>query len=222
MTSITKDSNTPKDSHQHIFRNGVDNAGRYVICECGHKVYDTPKKEIRKMVDDLKPVLSDPRMDDDYTPKDPHMQDPLQMANGGIMNRSKINEMLVNSLKRVYFNSCTDRVARENGVIPPDTNLAKVIISQIADDIESQLRTLIEEVIGEVEMTDHIKEWRCPNYGNGCYGSDTFWKSSQTVYCSDDGKKMKLFEADEPNSLEYEREELRIEQRERLDRLFGE
>jgi len=36
--------NKKEDSHEHIYRNGIDNKGEYSVCECGHKIYKKGKE----------------------------------------------------------------------------------------------------------------------------------------------------------------------------------
>lgn len=31
----------PTNSHKHIYRNGIDNTGKYQVCECGYKIRQT-------------------------------------------------------------------------------------------------------------------------------------------------------------------------------------
>lgn len=82
-------------------------------------------------------------------------------------------------------------------------------IDQALDSIEE----VMKEVLGEKENSTHIRRFQCPNYGNGCYDWCEQWKSNSTPpYCSSCGKKMKSVEYDEPNGIEYDRNELRSEQ----------
>lgn len=98
---------------------------------------------------------------------------------------------------------------------------SKPFLSQITE-AKDQIYKAVMEVIGEDEKSEHIRRFQCPNYGEGCYEWSEQYKSSQTPpYCSTDGKKMKSVEYDEPTAIEFDRNELKAEQRQRANKFFG-
>lgn len=100
-----------------------------------------------------------------------------------------------------------------------DTDLGSC--KQEFTEAKRHLAEAIQHIIGPDEKSKHEKRWQCPLYDDGCYEWSEYWKDSQTIYCSQDGRKMKLVEFDEQDGDDWTRNELRAEQRERLAEWLG-
>lgn len=129
----------------------------------------------------------------------------------------KLQDILDREEIRAIYNE-----SRQMGILRTGSPIQYVEDSVMAL-IESNSKELLDkfsEIIGDDEKSKHVRRFQCPNYGKGCYDWADQWKTNSTApYCGNCGKKMRSVEFDEEEGKDWDRNELRDEQRTKLNQL---